>query len=1419
MKTGMNIRVLALLALAVGSMSSFAANPGSCAADAIKLTMTAKEQTLNVQLTSAYNPDTGVYDETNHVCFYRVTLNRSKAYSLWLTGPDGWQADPSQIDFYAIEPREADPEKEEFEPMAMFVEYTGKWKPGSMQVMTEDEWYIDPDDPEMSDPPKWDYIIQISGVARSATATLHYVQGNMLPLGIDDNPAALNVTLADQRTGLTAFVDGEFSYVYSAEFQNGRRYVFATLGGTEGNPYSVGFDASGKVTPYELGDWKTPNNAAWSFDPDTDGAANIRVTETLAQSGAFQLRYKMVPARSIAQHSFGELPVGGAGVRFVPGRINAGYKALGVECHDAIIDQALFHCTLVKGARYVAETNGSKTNLIMRVYDGTGNVLHESLTRGDGSYDVRCGFIPTYSGNFYIGVCQKLDDDDLDEPMAGNEVTLTVEEVVPREGIPDEWDPADDTYEGATMLTPARGIVGVNPKAYDTAGTEGWHKLGKTDWYDTFAIVVRKGLTYAVSTSAETLPLATLSPRIFYMNGKKEVTVSARGDINPITSTGLIFTADRNGVYYIRLNTASGYGYDYPGYKVHAMVYDAATGGCDQIGLLKVSVQGCETATWTLGSESIKYKPGTVVALPVAAKGYTVKFSKEKGFNAVPATQAVQIVPSDKPVEVKCTYSDTYDPKDDLISGTSFGVRCSPPSWSLKDGKPSPQSRTLWDADPADYFKFSAADGNYYNFCFNERVGDAVLSLCDAQGNIVGGQAGVNEIVKQGLVKGTYYLKVSHRNEAAKENGAYVVDGFYAKVGAIKLDKTSYKVKENAASVTVKVKRTAKSGQVKARIRTVEGEHAKSADNTTCAKEDRKFYPVDEVLTWENGDNKDKTITIKLIPDVLPLYHNYERSFTIKLEDAGDGQGDNYPAVFSVKEAPVILTESQSKKTVTPENPSAAYKQIKTKTVKQEVAPLRTGTYFGAIEHTTAGGGKALDGNVARAGSIKLTTSVRGETDSLSASVKIANKTYTFKTDSKNPQGWEDIGGGLKRTTLFLAQTVNKVAYSNEMTITVQDAVDAAAAWLDASCTVALKMNIQNAVTKEVEEDIRYAGELYRDNSKVQAFLDRTFDFIGYYTAALEPWNGDKPLAAGDIPAGNGYLLVTIDNGGKAKVVFKMADNKTGATVSSIAACIRRDPASATGYALYVPIFSGNAKYGLAGTLKLVATDVDNLDNNRKLVVVDTAASKLTWYSDDTTLSVGNDHGFALDLVPTGGFYDTVERLQRHYFNRDFNSFKVDTVGVDELPDAMFTIGGVTYGKRITEQQADGFKVDLQVDKFVTPSKKLVKGADRRNDFANSVNPANVKVSIARATGLVTGSFSVWAEAADGRQKEITGSKHAGVLLMSRGEIPANSALREDTITAGYMTQSVTVPDGARTRKWTYSAPFNIKGYGEYGEK
>ncbi len=101
-------------------------------------------------------------------------------------------------------------------------------------------------------------------------------------------------------------------------------------------------------------------------------------------------------------------------------------------------------------------------------------------------------------------------------------------------------------------------------------------------------------------------------------------------------------------------------------------------------------------------------------------------------------------------------------------------------------------------------------------------------------------------------------------------------------------DKKEYKVKENATSLKVNVKRTGKSKDaVSVRYATVAG----------TAKPGEDYEPITGTLSWAEGDTKAKTLVIPLIPDLKETWEGVDKQFTIQLVGLG-------------VESPVILQES-----------------------------------------------------------------------------------------------------------------------------------------------------------------------------------------------------------------------------------------------------------------------------------------------------------------------------------------------------------------------------------------------------------------------------------------------------------------------------------------------------------------------------
>ena len=1367
------------MALLAACHGVFGATAGSCEAEA-----TALSGAKTVKLTAEYDPDDKTYNSDSGVYYFKATLQRSNGYTVWTTGLSS-DTDVT-LDCYQAE---ASDSYDGNYPSADFMEVS---EAGGNQryVMYASDWYIDDEDASMSDPKSWVYYFKLEGTV-GESVTINFSKGTIVPQGRSDNPRVISPTTSAATVGANLEVEGE--YYFSARLTAGRLYAFGTGGGTAANPLSVSVlgaegdegvvvyaDPSYDTAPYDSGIFVTVDtNATYYIVVDTTGEDN---------GAAFRLVNRIFPSRAAASHNATALSVDNG----YTATFEAGYKCdISTGYYDEIIDESLFSVTAASGARYVAQTIGAQTNLLMRVYKSNGDIISENTAESDGSLNVRCAFQAPTAGTYYIGVCQNLYDEFAQKP-AYLPVTLKVTDASAVEGSPDEWDPADDSPDTATGLAAVPGTAADDPSKVDVEG-HGWHALGMTDWADTFVIAARKDITYCLSATVEDEDAVhnRLSAEVFTLSGKTERAFSAvSGDINPGAAVPLTFTAAANAAYYIRISVEGGSGLDYPNYKVHSMAY--MTSGA-QLGILTVNTPGAPSATWSLGSESVKYPSGSSV---LVSGTQTVKLSTVRGYKAAVSSTTVKVDPGAKPTVVEVKYSDTFDPRDDAPAGRTGRVSHSATALSFKNVETEYAKRTLWDDDPEDNFAITGADGYYYDISLKNVEGDDVtFSITNAENGVVAENVKAVSQLTMPKTKSKYFLAVKNGDKATAYGG-YSLFGKFANVGAIKFARTAVSARENAASVVITVNRTARDGVVRVKYGTVAG----------TAKPGEDYIAQNGVLEWANGDNKAKTITVKLIPDLVPVYEG-NKTFTVQLKAFEDDEREasEYPAsIVGGDTCTVTLTET-SRATDTVES---AYAKVAPRlaTVRTETVPLETGTFYGVLSED----GSALTNGLPQLASVTLTASVPTSTrpSRLSAKVALAGKTYTFTAE-----GWDDgeTEGTLERE-FSLVQRLNRLDEESGRTVsvTVTNTLVVTAAsgetatdgdWLKSGGTATLVMNVPDANNKGYQEEIRYTGAIYRQNAKIQDYLTAVTNFTGYYTVALAATGVD----ALEAPAGNGYITLTIDNKGMVRAAGMLADGTTRPSLSVAACAIKEDESSANGYSMYVPLFFAKSPAVFGGELRLYAGESGE-------IVVD-SSRPLVWNNDNARLTYYGEEGYRLSLDPAGGWYDKVVNLQAYYLTR---AFEVSAPDASEFFTEALTANSATKDYHFVDAvQPDGTAVDLAGDAFSTARKTLVRSGTLY-DLAASSNPCNVQVKLARATGLVTGTFSLWSENEDGsKQKEITGLKHFGVLVMNRDEA---APLDGEIVCAGFCTQAIKVSDYNETtgrttsRSITASMPFNLLG-------
>lgn len=830
------------------------------------------------------------------VAWFKVTLSKGKAYSIWLEG-----SNVEDFDFYI----DSDPGMtHEDTPMADFTD--GDFGDGySVAWMYANDW-------DEEDPPSWTYYVEVSGKPNTSVK-LGFASGikSFKKPGESDNPTTL--TFSDDKRSLKAklLTEEADAYYTVAKLTAGNKYKVWTSNGTAAKPLDVLTDCP---------------SADYAFDPDKDNVNNtamiLRPSETdtyqfvVVGSNAYEfvLNYQKVPSRKPAVHNPAALDKSGYEASFVPGA-----RVYDTDYFDLVIDRNLYSLAAKKGERWFFETSGATVPLAMEVYDKDGKVLCRNTTLGNGSLDCRAAFEAPSDGMYYVGVCNPALGEG--EEATGAAVMLKAAkcETV---GLPDAFDSADDADSGASALAPKPATYADDPR--EVGDAHGPHALNARDWCDSFRIGGRKDVVYCLKADfiGESTDL-NLAVEVVKVLDKGTKPVECGGGLSPQAENPLYFAADENADYIVRVSVDEGVGLDYPAYTLYASAY-SATG--EDLGLLKVTTPGSPGAQWSVNSEKTKYKDGTGILI---AGSPTVKFYDVSGFKT-PASQKVTVAPGAAETLCEGRYVDNASPADDAKGGA-------------KEVKPANKSasakRTLWKGDEHDWFKFAAKTGTFYNFNVKNNtegdyVCDAVMTILDAAGNPIDADAvDALERKKFSLNGGTYYIDV-HPAGTSLSGGSYSLGYSSATVGSIAFAKTAVSAKENASSVELTVKRTASEGVVRVNYATVAG----------TAEPGKEYYPASGTLVWKNGDKADKKIKVRLIPDLTATYEK-NKSFSVKLwsMDKDDLADDEYLAQITASKATVTLTEVSK---AVPGTVSVTAINGKATTAKKPVATTTAGGEF-----------------------------------------------------------------------------------------------------------------------------------------------------------------------------------------------------------------------------------------------------------------------------------------------------------------------------------------------------------------------------------------------------------------------------------------------------------------------------------------
>ena len=833
--------------------------------------------------------DTGAY-------YFKITCKKGKTYSVWtsgLTDDSGIRISIMSLGDYSY--KESETAWSSFEDIGPDYNYRG-----ADYYMCIREW--DEDDPKTVE-----YIVYAEGDI-GQRVTIAFAEGITAPpitWGREDTPKTISVSTTLQKSSQT--ITDEDAYNFTAKLTGGSKYKFWTSGGTEDEPLtlSVAAEADEEIegpSERELTIDVSPNDQGWIIVPAETGGHRIVVYGVEGQQ--FTLNYGMIGSRLPANHAatdVGSLTAAGySDAECVPGHRNdpqSGY-------FDNVIDQTLYKVKLVKGGVYSFSTSGADelaVPLIMELYNSRGEVLASSRggttrTDNDCAFSYEC----TTAGDYWVGVCENLADDEYDDPT-GMPVTFSARLLVPgADGLVDDWDAGDDKYVGASGLAPGMGEFTYH----------GPHTLGAADFADFFRIDARNGLSYELTAELDAdseiydsrMTNATLAAEIYTLNGTLLKHFSTIADL----SKGGSFKAAANASYYIKVYMPDAPGQDYGPYSI-----GSKASGAGGLGLLSVNIGGAtfaEGATWqitspvTKGVAEPKY-PGDA-SLYLAAGTYTITFSKVANWTQPADMTAIVTAGESKTLDAK--YCDVYDvPGSDPTAGD--GSMTGKKVTALS--KAQTLGRSLWHEDAADWYKMPVTANVYYSLALSGKgLGDATLTVYRENGlDVIARGTSVEFFCRE--AKANYYVCVSHATEAA-EDSQYTMDYSFKDVGGISF-KGDVSVKDSASSAALVVKRSGKDakGRVRVRYSTFAGTAIPGVN----------YEPQSGYLEWAEGDKKDKTLEIVLIPDLVDKWEA-DRSFTVKLATvpSSDLEDDEVvPGLDAPSIATVTITESAKKVTGT----------------------------------------------------------------------------------------------------------------------------------------------------------------------------------------------------------------------------------------------------------------------------------------------------------------------------------------------------------------------------------------------------------------------------------------------------------------------------------------------------------------------
>lgn len=402
--------------------------------------------------------------------------------------------------------------------------------------------------------------------------------------------------------------------------------------------------------------------------------------------------------------------------------------------------------------------------------------------------------------------------------------------------------------------------------------------------------------------------------------------------------------------------------------------------------------------------------------------------------------------------------------------------------------------------------------------------------------------------------------------------------------------------------------------------------------------------------------------------------------------------------------------------------------------------PLNSATFtitvypLGTFAGTYSGWTVPVSGDLAYSGAGSITVSGSGD---LTAKFNVGGTAYSF-----SKKGFDGTDASTEPSYVEIDTCPgSSVTASNGKFVNTLDALTNNASG-NLTATLTVYTLTKNGNGKTTATPTTHAVELFRNNWADANMKTLLAAFTGYYTVSLPVSTARDESAS---PLGSGYVTMTVSPSGNVKLSGVLADGNTWS--SSTPLYLDPDQTNDTetaGKTAEVYLYAAPSSYakngGFCGRLRITAGD----SPYGNVVECADLSGTLQWWNFTPTSVYGAtgtiataSSGFLNAIAAAGGYYDTVMNLQTYYLNKTVtfadSTLESDPVtpAIDRIPSDYEGRNGASGYELLTGDDA------LPFDLALTVGAKSLSYASP----ADSSNTADLKLSLARATGLLSGSF------------------------------------------------------------------------------